>query len=931
MLPQEIKERLGLKAFREQPGLEELMKSDNPNAYYACDAAGQVIGLNLCGQGLTEDKIAFLWKMPELQALNLSENKLATTTIPAGMNALKYLNLSENEPLQAVAFSEGLPALEELDVSECGLNELTLPEGFAALRILDLRKNQLTRIIFEGGCPELVSLDLSQNQLSQFNLPGGFRKLAYLYLNDNTLERLFLASDLPSLETLHLRNNKLEELPAIFLELKSLETLYLHNNPFSTIPAEFISTEERGNSLEKVRNYLLSLAKAEKVVENDEVKLVLLGNSTSGKSSLLRLLKGEEFNENIESTHGINNEIWELKDLGFKVNVWDFGGQEFYHATHRLFLSKNALSVVLFEKDTNIQGVKQTQIRLYEDGKPVKKNIPVEHFPYVYWLENLRYFCGQSEIPFTYLAQNKMDESKEVPVPDSDKRKYQLHDNQIFRLSVKDARLEKKEYGLWRFMSFQNSLIQRLAETKSKYSFDEKWLHIKTELRALPADEAVFSWQEYTDFCEGISPGISNNRSSDGDSILDTLTSYLHDIGVILYYPAIPELKNTVFVKPPWVTEIIYKVLDYSVMRNDGKFSQAHVEKILEQLKESVGNFDSEQIIALMKQFELIFAVREPTGTIFVAPQYLPKERPEKLDYALGYLKLETSFVLYYPNFLPKSAMLRFIARFGSEAYENLVWKSGIAFGKPLGLVECDYSKRWIKVSVQDNAPEVMRQIFAQFQEINQDNPEIQVSLNEQDFVKIGNLLKHPSENKVILCENGVQGEFRAFAKLLSKDGHGILEVKPGITPKRIFFMYASEDAAYRNEFEIHFAQLKRDGYVEPWYDGQIKPGEDWDEKIKEALTQADIFLLLISPAFMNSNYIWNVELKAAYEKSDELPIVPIFLRACDTEGAWFMKKQGAGKPEDWIATIPRREERDEKWLEVIKKLKRIIKDIKSE
>ncbi len=932
MQPQEIKRRLGLEKFTEQPDLEELMKSDSPNAYYACNAQKQLIGLNLCGQELTDDKIAFLWETPRLQALNLSENKLTAVAIPARMKDLIYLNLSENKSLQTATFSEGLPALEELDISECSLKELVLPKGFSALKTMDFRKNELAQVDFEGDCPALVSLDLSQNQLDHLDLPDGFGQLAYLYLNDNKLRRLHMASVLPRLETLHLRNNQLEELPANFLGLRSLETLYLYKNPLSSIPPEFISEGERGNSLEKVKNYLLSLAQAEKVVENDEVKLVLLGNSTSGKSSLLRLLKGEEFDEDIESTHGINNEIWEPEGSAFKVNIWDFGGQEFYHATHRLFLSKNALSLVLFEKKTNLQGIKQTLIRLYEDGRPVKKNIPVEHFPYAYWLVNLRYFCGRSETPITYLVQNKMDISEEAPVSDFDRKKYQLRDKQIFRLSVKNAYPKKNdEYSLLQFKLFEKNLIDRLSETKSKYSFDEKWLEIKTQLRALSPNKVIFSRREFTDFCEKISPGISNNRSSNGDSILDTLTDYLHDIGVILHYPGIPELRDTVFVQPTWVTDVIYKVLDYSVMRRDGKFDQAHVGKILGQLKESLGGFDAEQIIALMKQFELIFAVKKPTRTIFVAPQYLSRKRPEKLEYALEYVNLVPAFVLYYPNFLPRSAMLRFIARFGFETYENLVWRDGIAFGKPLALVECNYDKRQIQISVQDSDSEVMRQIFGQFQEINRANSDIQVSVNGRDFVKIGSLLTHPRENKVIVCENGAKFEFRSFAKLLSKDGHSFLEIKPAVTPKRIFFMYSTEDADYRNEFDLHLAQLKRDGYVKTWYDGRIKPGEDWDEKIKEQLAQTEVFLLLISPHFMNSKYIWEVELKAAQEKSDQVSIVPVFLRACDTEGAWFMQKQGAGQPKNWIASIQSSGQRDEKWLEVINQLKRIIKDTKDE
>jgi GTPase SAR1 family protein len=59
--------------------------------------------------------------------------------------------------------------------------------------------------------------------------------------------------------------------------------------------------------------------------------------------------------------------VWEKKEhprLQQNVNVWDFGGQEFYHATHRLFLSSNAVTLVLFDKTTNDQELVSTKVQI---------------------------------------------------------------------------------------------------------------------------------------------------------------------------------------------------------------------------------------------------------------------------------------------------------------------------------------------------------------------------------------------------------------------------------------------------------------------------------------------------------------------------------------------------------------------------------------
>ena len=46
------------------------------------------------------------------------------------------------------------------------------------------------------------------------------------------------------------------------------------------------------------------------------------------------------------STHGIDVKQLYFKlddDTDFRVNIWDFGGQEIYHQTHQFFLTKRSL------------------------------------------------------------------------------------------------------------------------------------------------------------------------------------------------------------------------------------------------------------------------------------------------------------------------------------------------------------------------------------------------------------------------------------------------------------------------------------------------------------------------------------------------------------------------------------------------------------
>lgn len=79
-----------------------------------------------------------------------------------------------------------------------------------------------------------------------------------------------------------------------------------------------------------------------------EAKMLILGEGGAGKTSLLRRLyqPGWPLPMEQESTKGISiyRHEFPLKNgRRFRLNVWDFGGQEIYHATHQFFLTRRSL------------------------------------------------------------------------------------------------------------------------------------------------------------------------------------------------------------------------------------------------------------------------------------------------------------------------------------------------------------------------------------------------------------------------------------------------------------------------------------------------------------------------------------------------------------------------------------------------------------
>jgi internalin A len=74
---------------------------------------------------------------------------------------------------------------------------------------------------------------------------------------------------------------------------------------------------------------------------------MILGNGRVGKTQICRRLRGENFDEAVPSTHGIQVSSLGLapqaSDAPVTLKIWDFGGQDIYHGTHALFLKSRAV------------------------------------------------------------------------------------------------------------------------------------------------------------------------------------------------------------------------------------------------------------------------------------------------------------------------------------------------------------------------------------------------------------------------------------------------------------------------------------------------------------------------------------------------------------------------------------------------------------
>jgi hypothetical protein len=100
------------------------------------------------------------------------------------------------------------------------------------------------------------------------------------------------------------------------------------------------------------------------------------------------------------------------------------------------------------------------------------------------------------------------------------------------------------------------------------------------------------------------------------------------------------------------------------------------------------------------------------------------------------------------------------------------------------------------------------------------------------------------------------------------------------------FISYSHLDKEFLTALHEHSAALRRQNLLEAWTDREIDAGGVLDDEIADAMNDANLFLLLVSSSFINSDYCYEKEFKKALEKYKlgKALIVPIIVRPCDWE-----------------------------------------------
>jgi internalin A len=733
----------------------------------------------LTGLWLTDNLISevpeFIGQLTQLQGLALWGNPIRS--LPANLSRLthlKFLSITDGTPSAANPVIGTLENLTGLALAGLGLKEF--PEWITNL-------SNLERLSLQG------------NNFKY--LPNSISKLSRL-------------------ELLNISENDFRQLPLSLLSLTNLR--FLHIDGILGIPKEIV----RNADAKAILDYYFRIEGPRSQRQSlNEFKLMLVGRGGVGKTTLVHRLKEGKYRE-FKRTPGINITKWLLELDGDEVqaNIWDLGGQEIMHGTHRFFMTERTLYLVL------ISGREGT-----------------EDYDVQYWLSLVRSFAG--DVPIIILLNKWDDYSFEL--------NHRLLKEKYGRDLIFVETDSRSGTGMSQLREYICQLAKRLPGLKA--AWPTEWRRIKEELPL--KKQSWLTFNDFREFCEKYGIDQPNDQEALADS--------LHNLGLMLSYRGEETLSEFGMLNPQWITKGIYQILNSPHLREaQGKFTLKALGKVLP--KETYPKAVHPYLLALMQKLQLCHPLSKK-GDIFLIPELLTKEEPDLQnefppEKCLG-------FEYRYDTVLPEGLLPRFIVETYFLREPKLVWRTGAILERAncRALVRGDIPGRQVVIRVTGTGKarkDLLGIIREHFERIHSSyeklpvtelvplpqHPEIKISYEDliayesagDDLYKVV-IDRTPITFSVAALLDNVDFRRVPYAESASNMQHR--EIVGPLSGPSLFISYSHRDKRFHDEFRAALTAFERKGELEIWDDTHIVAGQRWEEKILENLKTADIVVVL--------------------------------------------------------------------------------------
>ena len=86
-------------------------------------------------------------------------------------------------------------------------------------------------------------------------------------------------------------------------------------------------------------------------MSEEEIKVILIGESGTGKTSLINATMGLKFKESVESTttNSFSSKTVTIDNKDYVLNLWDTIGQEKFRALTKIFIKDSKIVILVYD------------------------------------------------------------------------------------------------------------------------------------------------------------------------------------------------------------------------------------------------------------------------------------------------------------------------------------------------------------------------------------------------------------------------------------------------------------------------------------------------------------------------------------------------------------------------------------------------------